>query len=169
MASPVKVVVTGARGQLGTELCRQLGGDAIAFDVDTLDVTDRAAVSDVLSALDPGLVINCAAYTQVDRAVLFLAGMTRPEPAHWGIYHVTNRGSTTWFDFAAEIFRQADMGVTLEPITTAEYGAAASRPAYSVLDTAAYDRLGGPAMPEWEAAVGEYLAERESAAPPAGT
>lgn len=95
----------------------------------------------------------------VARAVLFLAGVTGPEPAPWGIYHVTNRGATTWYEFAEEIFRQAGMDVSLRPIGSAEYSAAAPRPAYSVLDTAAYDRLGGPAMPDWKAALAEYIAE----------
>ena len=72
---------------------------------------------------------------------------------------MTNTGQTTWFDFAAEIFRQAGMEVALRPITTAEYGAPASRPSYSVLDTTAYHRLGGPAMPDWKAALAEYFAE----------
>ena len=102
----------------------------------------------------------------VARAVLFLAGVTRSEPAPWGIYHVTNRGSTTWLDFAAEIFRQAGMEVTLQPITTAQYGAAAPRPAYSVLDTAAYHQLRGPVMPDWKAALAEYFAEWKSTPPP---
>ena len=91
----------------------------------------------------------------VARAVLFLLGCrtgTGPVPVSclrrpWGIYHVTNRGQTTWYEFAAEIFRLAGMDVSLQPITTAEYGAAAPRPAYSVLDTSAYHRLGGPACP----------------------
>jgi dTDP-4-dehydrorhamnose reductase len=53
------------------------------------------------------------------------------------------------------------MDVPLQPITTAEYAAAAPRPAYSVLDTSAYHRLGGPAMPEWHAALAEYFAEQK--------
>jgi dTDP-4-dehydrorhamnose reductase len=56
------------------------------------------------------------------------------------------------------------MPVVVRPITTAEYGAPAPRPAYSVLDTAAYHRLGGPAMPEWNAALAEYFAEKSSSA-----
>ena len=53
----------------------------------------------------------------------------------------------------------AGMPVAIRPITTAEYGAPAARPSYSVLDTAAYHRLGGPAMPDWKAALAEYFAE----------
>ena len=80
-------------------------------------------------------------------------------PAPWGIYHVTNTGQTTWREMAVEIFRLAGMNVTVQPITTAEYGAPAARPSYSVLDTAAYHRLGGPPMPDWKAALTEYFAE----------
>ena len=79
--------------------------------------------------------------------------------APWGTYHVTNTGQTTWREFAVEIFRLAGMKVAVRPITTAEYGAAAPRPSYSVLDTSAYHSLGGPAMPDWKAALAEYFAE----------
>jgi dTDP-4-dehydrorhamnose reductase len=80
-------------------------------------------------------------------------------PAPWGIYNVTNRGETTWCGFAREIVRLAGSEVPVEPITTAEFGAPAPRPTYSVLDTAAYHRLGGPAMPDWKEALGEYFEE----------
>ena len=55
----------------------------------------------------------------------------------------------------------------VEPITTAEFGAPAPRPAYSVLDTTAYHRLGGPVMPDWKAAITEYYKElrKEGARP----
>lgn len=79
--------------------------------------------------------------------------------APWGTYHITNSGQTTWYEFALEIFRQAGMQVAVRPITTVEYGAVAARPSYSVLDTTAYHALGGPAMPDWRAALAEYLTE----------
>jgi dTDP-4-dehydrorhamnose reductase len=285
----MKIAVTGAYGQLGGELCRQLGHDAIPLDIDTLDLTDCRAVLDRMLGLKPKAIINCAAYTQVDkaenepekcravnatavdylaqaclrldcplvqistdyvfgaanrkarpwresaptspqgvyartklegeqaaarhpqhlivrtcglyarpadaravnfvrtmlrlgsarpelrivadqhctptyvphlaRAILFLVGANGGRPAPWGTYHLTNAGQTTWFDFATEIFRQAGMNIALHPITTAEYGAPAARPSYSVLDTTAYHRLGGPAMPDWKAALEEYFFE----------
>ena len=252
----MRIAVTGAYGQLGGELCRQLGAAAIPLDIDTLDLTDGPAVIQRMLALRPEAIVNCAAYTQVDKAesepercravnataVEYLAqacglldcplvqistdyvfgaacagaaavargrpavaarrlcaneagrragrraasealdrphlralrpalglsrGELRPDhaaawrdaaraahrgrpalhadlraasrpgnrvsgrgdrrpPAPWGTYHVTNTGQTTWFDFAAEIFRQAGMEVALRPITTAEYGAGAA-------------------------------------------
>lgn len=76
-----------------------------------------------------------------------------------GLFHVTNRGDTTWHAFAVEIFRQAQLEVEVLPITTEEYGAAAPRPAYSVLDTTKYHATSGPEMPSWQAALAEYLSE----------
>jgi len=301
------LAITGANGQLGGELCRLLGPRAVPLDIDTLDLTDGAAVARRMAALRPEAIVHCAAYTAVDRAeaepercravnagavenlvraceslacpllfvstdyvfggaaapgrpwreedppapqgvyartklegeriaaqwpkhwiirtcglyarpsdvrasnfvrtmlrlgasqsevrvvadqhctptyvphlaraILFFLGATArnyPEcrstktglplseaqsAAPWGTYHVTNTGETTWRDFAAEIFRLAGMDVAVRPITTEEYGAAAPRPAFSVLDTSAYHRLGGPAMPDWRAALAEYFAE----------
>lgn len=105
----------------------------------------------------------------VARAILFLAGVDQPAAAPWGIYHVTNRGATTWHELACEIVRLAGLGqkVVVEPITTAEFAAPAPRPAYSVLDTTVYHRLGGPAMPDWNAAIAEYFEElrKEGATP----
>ena len=79
----------------------------------------------------------------------------------YGTYHVVNSGATTWYDLAAELFRQAGLKVEVEPITTSEYGAPAPRPSYSVLDTGKYHALPGrPAMPAWQDALAEYLATR---------
>ena len=91
----------------------------------------------------------------VARAALFLANA-----GVYGVFHVVNSGATTWHDFAQEIFRQAGLSVTLERITTAQYGAKAPRPGYSVLDTSKYHALGGPPMPTWQEALAEYLASR---------
>jgi dTDP-4-dehydrorhamnose reductase len=300
----MSIVVTGAYGQLGGELCRQLGPDATPLDIDALDLTNGPAVVERMLAIRPEAIVNCAAYTQVDRAetepeecravnaaaverlagvcgeldcplvqistdyvfggprpsrrpwredeptdpqgiyaqtkregeraaarhpkhlilrtcglyaraddpkavnfvktmlrlgaarselrvvddqcctptyvphlaraILFLLGrglsqFSRSENGTvpftgadaqtilWGTYHVTNVGEATWREFAVEIFRLAKMSVTVHPISTAEYGAAAARPSYSVLDTTAYHRLGGPAMPHWKEALAEYF------------
>lgn len=88
----------------------------------------------------------------VARAVKFLA-----DRGETGLLHVTNQGATTWHELAVEIFKLAKMNVEVEPITTAEYGAAAPRPAYSVLDISRYQSLGGPELPHWKNALGEYL------------
>jgi dTDP-4-dehydrorhamnose reductase len=78
-----------------------------------------------------------------------------------GLYHVTNAGSCTWYEFAAEIFRQAGVNADLSPITSEQFGAPARRPPYSVLSNAklaAASVLGG--LQSWQDALGAYLAER---------
>jgi dTDP-4-dehydrorhamnose reductase len=62
------IVVTGAKGQLGGELCRMLGRRAVGLDIDSLDLTSREAVIEQMLEIEPGIIINCAAYTQVDKA-----------------------------------------------------------------------------------------------------
>jgi dTDP-4-dehydrorhamnose reductase len=316
----MSILVTGSAGQLGAEICRNLGADAVGVDIDTLDLTDRPTVLGEVRRLAPEAVVHCAAYTAVDkaeteadlaravnatavetlaiacrerdiplvqistdylfagspgigrpwreddppspkgvyavtkfegelaaacwpkhyivrtcglyarpshlaaknfvktiirlarsqpklrvvddqtctpsyvphvaRAVLFLLGTYVPlpsgrapsgytkgkdavlpcpsgrgaggggaRPAPWGIYNVTNQGQTTWCGLAREIVRLTGLEVPVEPITTVEFAAPAPRPAYSVLDTTAYHRLGGPAMPDWKEALGEYFEE----------
>ncbi|MBN1395245.1 MAG: dTDP-4-dehydrorhamnose reductase [Pirellulales bacterium] len=282
----MSILVTGAHGQLGGELCRMLGDRATGIDVDSLDLTDAPAATAIIRRLRPEAIINCAAYTHVDKAEMepekcravnvtavehlaeacgkldcpliqigtdYVFGLPpatprpwreddppRPQGVYartklegeraaarcikhlivrtcglyaraadrrasnfvrtmlrlgqertevrvvddqrctptfvphlaqaiifllneagsnvpWGTYHVTNGGETTWCEFAVEIFRMAGMKTVVRPIDSAEYGAPAPRPAYSVLDTEAYHRLGGPLMPDWKAALAEYF------------
>ena len=74
-----------------------------------------------------------------------------------GIYHATNSGATTWYGMAEAIFRNLGYKVDLQPISSAEYGAAAARPAYSVLDTAKFAGVIGAPLRPWGTALAEYL------------
>lgn len=282
------IAVVGSRGQLGAELCRQLGAEAVGLDLPELDVTDRAGVWAALRAIGPRAVVNASGYTRVDQAerepalcravnvegVAHLAEACRqldcplvhistdyvfgqdiqratpyretdvPGPqsvyaesklqseqvaSAWrkhiivrscglygglaersagnfvetmlraaaagkplrvvndqrcaptytphlarairflldantdGIYHVTNAGETTWYEFAHEVFRQSGLAVHVEPIATAQWGAPAARPAYSVLDCSKYRSLpDAPPMPPWQEALAEYLRRRDA-------
>lgn len=71
-----------------------------------------------------------------------------------GIYHLTNAGSCSWYEFAQTIFESEGVQANLTPISSAEYGAAARRPAYSVLAS----RL--PPLRPWHEALAAYLIER---------
>jgi dTDP-4-dehydrorhamnose reductase len=67
----MKILVTGSNGQLGWEICRQgkeRGFSIIPLDIPEFDITDQAAVSRAVSESEPDSVLNCAAYTAVDRA-----------------------------------------------------------------------------------------------------
>ena len=277
------VLVTGCRGQLGTELCRQWGDQAVGVDLPDFDLTDAQSVRAAIEAIRPRIVVSAGAYTMVDRAeteaslcravnvegVSHLVRACRevdatlihistdyvfggnparqipyresdePDPrgvyaqskleservaAQWekhlivrtcglygrvgqrssgnfvdailraaragkplrvvcdqrcsptytphlvralrhlaaiearGLYHVTNSGDATWHEFAVDALHQAGLQVRVDPITSSQWGAAAARPAYSVLDCSKYHALPGvPPMPPWSKALAEYL------------
>jgi dTDP-4-dehydrorhamnose reductase len=62
-----------------------------------------------------------------------------------GLYHMTAEGDCTWADFAEAIFEEAGLDCRVRRITTAEFGAVASRPAHSVLRS----ERGAPTLPHW--------------------
>lgn len=62
-----QILITGANGQLGTEL-KKLLSDAIFTDVADLDITDENAVKSFVEKHDVETIVNCAAYTAVDKA-----------------------------------------------------------------------------------------------------
>lgn len=66
-----------------------------------------------------------------------------------GIFHYTNQGEATWYDFASEIARLALPGVEVQPCTTADFGAAALRPAFSVLDKTKIKETYNLQIPDW--------------------
>jgi dTDP-4-dehydrorhamnose reductase len=270
------ILVTGSHGQLGTALCRiasRFTGFKLHFaDIDTLDVSDPSAVEAAVRSLGVKVVINCAAYTAVDRAeddaarcmaanceavryigeaasaagarvihvstdYVFDGQAARPyheqdlphplsvygksklagEQAllsacgqavilrtSWlygetgrnfvrtmldlgacreevkvvadqygtptyaadlagairmvataarfvpGIYHYSNDGVCTWYDFAVRIFALAGLPCRATPVATGEYPARAARPPYSVLSKAKIRDVYGVAAPPWE-------------------
>lgn len=74
-----------------------------------------------------------------------------------GLFHVVNRGSTTWYEFARELFHVAGLKMALHPIPTSEYPTPAKRPAYSILDTKKFSASAGEALPDWQAGIAEYV------------
>ncbi len=74
-----------------------------------------------------------------------------------GLRHVTNSGDCTWYEFAREIFRVAGVRPELIPITTAEFGASARRPAYSAMASES-----GPMLQPWKQALADYLERRKA-------
>lgn len=72
----------------------------------------------------------------------------------YGIYHVCGSNSTTWYGFAAEIFKQAGLKVNLKPCTTDKFPRRAKRPKYSVMENKNITR-------PWNVALSDYLALRE--------
>ncbi len=282
--SAVTHVVFGAAGQLGSDLCSKLPGQAIPLTRAELDLTDAAAISRVLGPLRPDVVVNCAAYNFVDRAeeepeqafavnalvprrlaevcrelgsilvhfstdyvfgldanrqspyaesdapgplsvhgtsklagecfvraiaprhlvirtcglygrrgsggkgtnfvetMLRLAEQGKPlrvvtdqicTPSYavdvadavvqllgtnpHGLYHLTNAGQCSWYEFAETIFALSGVRADLRPITSAEYGSRARRPHYSALRS---EHPTTPSLRPWREALAAYLDER---------
>ncbi|MBR5728380.1 MAG: dTDP-4-dehydrorhamnose reductase [Muribaculaceae bacterium] len=281
----MKILITGANGQLGRELRTLLDGDSrfdsTYTDVEELDITSPEAVDNMVNRLTPDYIINCAAYTAVDRAeddeatallinaraVEILAtaaarvgakmihvstdyvfdgngnrpyheddmphpvsayGRTKlageqvlqrilPEQSvilrtawlysphgknfvktmlelgrtrdqlrvvydqvgsptlaadlaraiitvmtaiewHPGVYHYTNEGAISWYDFTKAIHRLA--GITtcdVQPCLSHEFPAKAHRPAYSVLDKTKFKATFGVTVPYWEESLRQFI------------
>ena len=80
------------------------------------------------------------------------------DSGEYGCYHGTCEGSTSWYGFACKIFALTGSHVTVVPVTTDEYpAAAAKRPAYSVLENKRLNSQGSYRMKHWEDALIEYL------------
>lgn len=283
----MRTVIVGANGQLGHTLCKKLGKSATGLTESQLDITDQDAVLLAFSELRPDVVINAAAYTNVDAAesnveacervnVMGTENLVRAATAmdavlvhvstdyvfgskdalcvphtevdptspqgvyaqtkfaseqvalsarksfvvrtcglyanddgpeatfknfpstilrlatslpelrivndqtctpsyvphvadallalattsEFGLYHVTNQGATTWYEFALKLLRLAEISTPVHPISTEEFGAVAPRPAYSVLDTSKYLALNLVELPSWQAGLSEYLQHR---------
>lgn len=276
----MKVLVTGANGQLGSELRLVASADYIFTDIAELDITDVDAVAEFVERNRIDTIVNCAAYTNVElaeeegdiaervntTAVAILAGIAKrynarlihistdyvfggeyfdapikedktPAPlgvygrtkllgeraiaesgcdyvilrTSWlysafgknfvktilrlaskreelrvvsdqigsptyardlakviaqicqsrdfegGIYHYSNRGEISWYDFARAIVEIGGAECKISPCTTAEYGAKAPRPAYSVLDTSKICNALGCEIPEWRDSLTECI------------
>ena len=81
----------------------------------------------------------------------------------YGYYHATNEGEyISWYDFACEIFKQANCNIKVNKVTTAEYGVSiAARPFNSRLDKSKLIANGFKPLPDWKDALARYLKELE--------
>lgn len=284
----MRVLVTGAAGQLGCSLRRATEGseDCYIFtDVEQLDITSQSAVEEFVASERIDIIVNCAAYTDVERAeveedvahrinatavahlaeaarkndallvhistdYVFMGGccgmlseQSHPQPLnaygrtklageraieasgchyiilrtawlyseyghnfvrtmlrltaereqvrvvsdqlgsptyagdlaeaivaiiaernfHEGIYHFTNLGECSWWQFATEIARLAGhTQCSVVPCTTAEYGARAARPHYAVLDKRKFMTTFRRDIPEWKESLKRCLDELQS-------
>ncbi|MGA3192382.1 MAG: dTDP-4-dehydrorhamnose reductase [Candidatus Bathyarchaeia archaeon] len=76
-----------------------------------------------------------------------------------GIYHASNQGQCTWFQFAEEIFRLAGLDSPLNPIRTSQQPTKAHRPSFSAMKSTRLSKHGIQTR-EWKEALADYLAEK---------
>lgn len=296
MSQPARIALIGANGQLGVDLLRSLGGQALPFVRPELDVRDEAGVERCLLQSRPTVVVNCAAMTHVDAceheaeaayavnavgalhvarqaarldaAVVYIstdyvfggeAGRVRPyvesdapdplgvygasklageqltrayNPRHLivrtsglyghagargkggnfvetmlrlaksdkplrvvddqrlsptstrefaerlvvligsaarGTFHLAARDSCTWHEFAAEIMRLAGVRRVVDAIRSAEFGAAARRPALSALASERLAENGIDGCRGWREMLADYMAGRSQPAAAGGS
>lgn len=77
-----------------------------------------------------------------------------------GLFHITNNGQCSWYDFAEKIFSLTKTKVKLERTTTSEFKSKANRPAYSVLDNCHLRQLGLDDLQTWDQALKAYFLEK---------
>ena len=80
-----------------------------------------------------------------------------------GLFHMTNTGECSWFDFARECVRLVGIQMTIIPVSSEQYGAKAKRPAYSALDNLAYRTAGFTEFRPWQEALADYMRARKKA------
>lgn len=97
--------------------------------------------------------VGCPTYT-VDLAHCILDLI---QTEKYGIYHVSNSGHCSWYEFAKAIFEEAGLEVKVNPCTTKDFPRPAPRPAYSVLEHMALRLNGFKEMPYWRDSLKSYF------------
>lgn len=105
----------------------------------------------------PIRVVNDQILTPSSASDVAAATLELIRKAPSGLYHLTNAGSCSWYEFAQAIFQIAKLKANLTPITSTEYGSKAARPAYSVLTS---EHRHGLKCRPWQEALKEYLSMR---------
>jgi len=76
---------------------------------------------------------------------------------YYGVFHITNRGSCSWYEFAREILNFMGVKTPVIPITSDQYPQEARRPSFSVLDNYHLRLVGMDNMRHWQEALKDYL------------
>ena len=80
-----------------------------------------------------------------------------------GIFHLTNSGYCSWYEFATKIVEYAGLrGVRVRPITTQEFRSMAKLPKFSVLENRRAAEMGLKLAQRWEDGLKQYIASREA-------
>jgi dTDP-4-dehydrorhamnose reductase len=81
----------------------------------------------------------------------------------YGLFHITNQGSCSWYEFAEKIFEFLGIDIDITPVKARYFQSAVRRPAYSVLESKRLDNLGLGNLRPWQEALKDYLKERKKA------
>lgn len=84
-----------------------------------------------------------------DLAAAIVAMLPQIRPGMKEVYHFSNEGVASWYDFALAVMEESHLACAVRPIESEEYPARAERPAYSVLNKAKIKRDFGLVVPHW--------------------
>lgn len=97
---------------------------------------------------------GCPTYAaDLAKAIQVMVGEWEQGNTHSGIYHFSNAGDITWYEFAVAIRDLAGLPCTVEPIPSTAYPTPARRPGYSVLDTSSLTKDFGIQPRDWQSAL----------------
>lgn len=80
----------------------------------------------------------------------------------YGLYHITNNGQCSWYEFARSIFEYAGIRVSVVATKVKEFMSPVKRPHYSVLENAALRKIGIDHMPDWHVSLKHYFEHKPS-------
>lgn len=83
------------------------------------------------------------------------------ESTNYGLYHYSNEGTASWYDFTKAIFEYANKATTVNPIPTEKYPTPAKRPHYSVMDKSKFKDVFGMEIPYWRESLKDCLKKME--------
>ena len=92
-----------------------------------------------------------------DLAAAIVAILPQMDRNNRGIYHYTNEGVCSWYDFAHEIMALSGLSCKVNPIPSSAYPTKATRPFYSILDKAKIKETFGITIPYWKESLGKCL------------
>jgi len=127
-------------------------------------LTKRSFVETVLGKAERGEPLNMVddvvmSPTYAEDAARAVRGIIEAQ-APFGIYHLTNTGACSWYDFAGEILREAGITADLRPIALENFAPKAARPRYSALSSRALVAAGFQPLRPWKQALHDYLTTR---------
>ena len=89
-----------------------------------------------------------------------VAGRSGVSVKGFGVYHLSNSGGVSWYDYARAILSLTGSKTKIIPITSGELARPAKRPPMSVMDSSKFYKFTGYRMPGWKTALKEYLSKR---------
>jgi len=89
---------------------------------------------------------------------------TEPEMSKYGIYHLTNSGQCSWFEFAQAILEITQIKASLDPVDSNFIARAAKRPKFSVLDKSRFEKITGKKLCVWKQGLEQYLLQEKNQA-----